>query len=151
MGVPADVSVHWLAQVGSERLWLSLGFPCFPLGGEVVSACTGASLDTRVCRTFIQRCAFCVEGWNPAHWATAGTDEVWFECWAEKKIDWMVDIDSSKSTSKGWLLSLCWHMGMDAGSCLLDNHCVLFQTHSRKCLFINESLSKGAAANLLGV
>lgn len=44
------------------------------------------------------------------HWATAGTDEVWFECWAEKKIDWMVDIDSSKSTSKGWLLSLCWHM-----------------------------------------
>lgn len=24
---------------------------------------------------------------------------------------------------------------MDAGSCLLDNHCVLFQTHSRKCLF----------------
>lgn len=40
---------------------------------------------------------------------------------------------------------------MDAGSCLLDNHCVLFQTHSRKCLFTNESLSKEAAANLVGV
>lgn len=39
---------------------------------------------------------------------------------------------------------------MDAGSCLLDNHCVLFQTHSRKCLFTNESLSKEAAANLVG-
>lgn len=76
---------------------------------RAVSTCRGAALDTRVCRTFIQRCA-CVWSVERAHWATAGTDEVWFECWAEKKIDWMVDIDSSKSTSKDWLLSLCWHI-----------------------------------------
>lgn len=86
---------------------IAWGLPAFPLEeGELVSTYSGASLDTRACRTFIQRCACRVECLK----SPLGTDEVWFECWAEKKIDWMVDIDSSKSTSKGWLLSLCWHM-----------------------------------------
>lgn len=106
MRVPPDLSMYWLVKVGSEKLWHSLGFACFPLGEELVSACSGAS----ECAELWFRGVPALWSVGRIHWATAATDEVWFECWAEKKIDGMVNIDSSKSTSKGWLLSLCWHM-----------------------------------------
>lgn len=67
-----------------------------------------------------------------------------------KSIEWSTLILQNQPLRVGFYLCAGTCV-MDAGSCLLDNHCVLFQTHSRKCLFTNESLSKEAAANLVGV
>lgn len=67
-----------------------------------------------------------------------------------KLIEWLTLILQNLPVKVGFYLCAGTCV-MDAGSCLLDNHRVLFQTHSRKCLFTNESLSKEAAANLVGV
>lgn len=67
-----------------------------------------------------------------------------------KSIEWLPLILQNQPARVGFYLCAGTCV-MDAGSCLLDNHHALFQTHSRKCLFTSESLSKEAAANLVGV
>lgn len=70
--------------------------------------------------------------------------------WKRKSNEWLTLIFQNQLIRAGFYL--CAGTCVMGGKvCSLDNHCVLFQIHNRKHLFTNVSLSKEAAASLVGI
>lgn len=124
------------------RSWgIAWGLPAFPL--EESWSCWGAGLPCRA----VPVCGVLKESSGPQQ---AQMKSVLSAEWKRKSIEWLTLILQNQPVRVGFYL-IAGTCVVDAGSCLLDNHCVLFQTHSRKCVFTKESLSREAAANLVGV